>query len=70
MGGGGVSPHFLTSTLDGGELLASRPSRFIAVEEPPVPIDRRLYRPRVGLDAVEKRKILPLPGIELGPPSV
>jgi hypothetical protein len=25
--------------------------------------------PRVGLDAVEKRKILPVPGIETGPSS-
>jgi hypothetical protein len=45
---------FLTSTLVGGEY----------------PLDRRLgLDPSSDLDDVENRKILPLPGLELRPPS-
>jgi hypothetical protein len=55
----GIAPPLLTSALDGGEWSASRPSRFI-------PGERALSTnwmvgwvgPSVGLDAVEKKKIL------------
>jgi hypothetical protein len=57
--------HFLTSALDGGEWSASRPGRFTPGTQP-------LYThyiggwvgPIAGLNAVEKGKILPLPGID------
>jgi hypothetical protein len=35
---GGINSPFLTSALDGGEWLASRPGRFTPGKEPPVPI--------------------------------
>jgi hypothetical protein len=35
---GGIAPTFLTSTLDGGEQSASRPSRFTSRERAPVPV--------------------------------
>jgi hypothetical protein len=34
-------------------------------KSPCYPLDRRLDEPRTGLDDVEKRKMLPLPGLEL-----
>jgi hypothetical protein len=57
---------FLTSALTGGEWSASRPGRF-------TPTDIALgihcigcwMDPRAGLDDVEKRKFLTLPGLEL-----
>jgi hypothetical protein len=53
-GSGGIAPPFLTSALDGGEWLASRPGRFTAAERAPVThwIGGRVG-PRAGLDAVE-----------------
>jgi hypothetical protein len=39
-----------------------------AILTPRYPLDRSVGGPRASLDAVEKRKILPLPGIE--PPAV
>jgi hypothetical protein len=61
-----VDPLFLTSALAGGEWSASRPSRF-------TPKERATgthwiggwVDPRAGLDYVEKRKFLILPGLEL-----
>jgi hypothetical protein len=58
----------LTSALVGGEWSASRPNRF-------TPGERALgthwidgwVGPRAGLDDVEKRKFLALPGLELQP---
>jgi hypothetical protein len=58
--------YFLTSTLAGGEWSASRPYRF-------TPGERALgtqwiggwVDPRAGLDDVENRKFLILPGLEL-----
>jgi hypothetical protein len=42
------------------------PSAFPRVKEPPrYPLERRLGGPRAGLDDVERRKFLTLPGLEL-----
>jgi hypothetical protein len=52
---------FLTSALAGGEWSASRPDHF-------TPDTQRIGRwtdPRAGLDDMEKRKFLTLPGLEL-----
>jgi hypothetical protein len=63
-----MAPPFLTSELDRGEWLASLPGRFT-----PGAIACGIYSiggwmgSRTGLDAVEKRKILPLPGFEPQP---
>jgi hypothetical protein len=62
-----MAPPFLALELDGGEWSASRPSCFTRWE-----IARGTnwiggrVDPRVDLDAVEKRKILPLMEIEPG----
>jgi hypothetical protein len=68
-GGVHVSIHiFLTSALFGGEWSASLPCRLTPGERVPVThciggwVDRR-----AGLDNVEKRKFLTLPGLELQP---
>jgi hypothetical protein len=59
---------FLASTLAGGEWSASHPGRLIPGERAPGTywiggwVD-----PRVGLDDVEKRKFMTLPGLELRP---
>jgi hypothetical protein len=68
MGGVDVYIHiFLNSALVGGEWWASRPGRFAPRGMiPRYPLDRRLGGPRVGVEAVEKKEILPLPGIEPG----
>jgi hypothetical protein len=61
---------FLTSALVGGEWSASCPSRFTPGERAPgthwigVWVD-----PRVGVDDLEMRKFLTLPGLELWPLS-
>jgi hypothetical protein len=62
-GGMEVEPHaFLTSALDGGKWSASRPGRFT----PGTQWIRGWVGPRIGLDAVAKRKI-PNPYRELKP---
>jgi hypothetical protein len=68
-GGEDVWIHiFLTSTLAGGEWSASRPGRFTPGERAPGThwiggwVD-----PRAGLEDVEERKFLTLPGLELRP---
>jgi hypothetical protein len=70
---GGVDIYihiFLTSELAGGEWSVSRPGRFTPGEGAPGPhwiggwVD-----PRAGLDDVEKRKFLTLPGLELRSPQ-
>jgi hypothetical protein len=69
-GGMDVQIHiFLTSALTGGEWSDSCPSRFTPRERAPGThwiggwVDSR-----AGLDDVEKRKFLTLPGLELRPP--
>jgi hypothetical protein len=59
IGGVGVYLHaFLTSALDGGEWLASRPGRFTrSVKASSVHWIRGWVGPRAGLDVVEERKI-------------
>jgi hypothetical protein len=58
-GNGGIAPPFFTSALDGGEWLASRVCRFTPEERAPgTHWIGGCVGPRVGLDAVEKRKIL------------
>jgi hypothetical protein len=55
---GGIAPPFLTSTLDGGEWSASRPSRFTHEERDPCTLCTGSWvGPTVGLVTVEKRKI-------------
>jgi hypothetical protein len=71
---GGVALYihvFLTSALVEGDWSASRPGRFNSGERAPrAPSTYRiggLVEPRTGLDDVEKRKFLTLPGLELRP---
>jgi hypothetical protein len=54
---------FLISALAGGEWSATRPGRFTPITH----WIRGRVGPRTGLDDVESRKILPLPGLELQP---
>jgi hypothetical protein len=65
-----MAPQFLTSTPDGGEWSASRPGLFIPREIATGTywIEGWVYL-KAGLGAVEKRNILPLPGIETRPSS-
>jgi hypothetical protein len=65
-GSGCIDPRFLD--LGPSESSASRPSRFNHRERAPGThlIGGRVSS-RAGLDAVEKRKFLPLPGLELRP---
>jgi hypothetical protein len=69
VGSGGIASPFLTSVLDGGELLALRPSQFIPGET-----DSDTHwradgvDPVVDLDAVEK-SLLPMQRIDTRPSS-
>jgi hypothetical protein len=65
-GGVDVQIHaFLTSALIGDEWSASRPGRFIPWERAPsTHWIGGWVGPRTGLDGVEKRKFLILPGLE------
>jgi hypothetical protein len=55
---------FLTSALAGGEWSASRPGRFTPGErDPGTHWIGGWVDPRAGLDGVEKRKFLTLPGL-------
>jgi hypothetical protein len=60
----GIAHVFLTSALVGGERSASRPWRFTPGGAHWI---RRRVGPRTSLDDVERRKILPLPALELRP---
>jgi hypothetical protein len=62
-GGVDVQMHILLTSALGGERSASCPSRFT----PGTHWIRGWVGPRAGLDAVEKRKFLTLPGLELRP---
>jgi hypothetical protein len=68
---GGVDVYihiFLTLALAGGEWSASRPGRFTPGERAPsTHWIGGWVNPKSGLDDVEKRKFLPLPGLELRP---
>jgi hypothetical protein len=65
------STFFLTSALAGGEWSASRPGRFTPGEKAPgTHWIGGWVGPRAGLDDVEKRKFLTLPGLELRPSVV
>jgi hypothetical protein len=64
-GSGGIVPLFLTSALEGGEWRASRPDRFTLGTH----WIRGWVGPRAGLDTVEKKTPLSLPGIEPLPSS-
>jgi hypothetical protein len=70
MRSGGIVPPFLTSAVGGGEWSASRPGRFTPGENAP---GIHLIGSWLGLEAclevVEKRKMLPLSGIEHQPSS-
>jgi hypothetical protein len=64
----GTTPPFITFALDGGEWSGLRPCRFTPGERAPgTHWIGGWMGPRFGLDAVEKRQILPLTGIETGP---
>jgi hypothetical protein len=59
---------FLTSALAGGEWSASRPGRFTPGERTRgTPWIGGWVDPRAGLDDVEKRELLTLPGLEFRP---
>jgi hypothetical protein len=59
---------FLASALVGGDWSASRPRRFIPGEIAPDTHEIGSWvNPRAGLDDIEKRKFLTLPGLELLP---
>jgi hypothetical protein len=59
-GSRGIAPLVLTSALDGGEWSASDPATlFLGTHW-----IKGWVGPRIGLEAVQKRKILPLSGIE------
>jgi hypothetical protein len=65
MGNGSIAPLFLSSTLDGGEWQASRPSRFIPGEiAPGIHWPGGWLCPKAGLGAVEKKKALSFLEIE------
>jgi hypothetical protein len=59
---------FFTSALIGGQWSASRPCRFTSGERAPgTQWIGGLVDPRAGVDDVEKKKFLTLPGLELRP---
>jgi hypothetical protein len=64
MGKRDIASSFLTSSLDGGERLASRPSRFTPRRNSiPYPLDRRLNGPQRRCGRYEEEKnIINLPG--------
>jgi hypothetical protein len=68
-GGADVEVHvFLTSALVGGEWSTSRPGSFTLGERSPgTHWIGGWVNLRAGLDDVEKRKFLTLPGLELRP---
>jgi hypothetical protein len=71
-GNAGVGPPFLTSTLDGGEWLSSRPGRFTPTEiAPRHQFYMRLGEPHSRSGRYGKDKtLLPLPGIDTVRPAL
>jgi hypothetical protein len=68
MGSGCIIHIFLTSALVGSEWSTSRPGRFTPGERAPgTHWIGGLMDLRAGLDDLEKRKFLTLPGLELQP---
>jgi hypothetical protein len=67
MGSGCIDHTFLTSVLVGGEWSASRPDRFTPGEKTGTHWIEGWVGPRAGLDNVEQRQFLLLPGLELRP---
>jgi hypothetical protein len=68
MGERQYSSTIFTSAVDGGEWSASRPGRFTPEERDPGTHWKGCWVvPRAGLDDVENRKLLILPGLELRP---
>jgi hypothetical protein len=67
-GSGCIDPHVLSSALAGGEWSTSRPGRFTPGERAPgTHWIGGCVDPRAGLNDLEKRKFLTLPGLELRP---
>jgi hypothetical protein len=65
LGSGGIAPPFLISAQDGSECSASHPCFSTPMERAPSTHWMGGWvGPRAGVDATEKRKILPLLGIE------
>jgi hypothetical protein len=63
-----MDPRILTLALVGGERSASRSGRFSPEERAPgTHWTGGWVSPRTGLDDVEGREILPLPGLKLRP---
>jgi hypothetical protein len=63
-----MAPSFLTSALDGGEFSALRLGRFTAVEIARSNLWIKGWADLgADVDAMEKRKMLPLPGIRPSP---
>jgi hypothetical protein len=65
VGSGCIDPHFLDLGTSWRRWPASRPGRFAPGERIPGVGD--WVDPRAGLDALENRKFLTLPGLELQP---
>jgi hypothetical protein len=67
-GSGGLAPPFLMTALDGGEWSTSCAGCFTGRERAPATNWMGGWVGlRVGLDAMEKKKMLPLAGIEFRP---
>jgi hypothetical protein len=67
-GSGCIDPHFLDLGTIGGEWSTSRPSHFTPGERAPgIHWIGGWVDLRAGLDDLEKRKFLTLPGLELRP---
>jgi hypothetical protein len=62
-GSRGTTPPFLTSVIDGGEYLASRPSHFTRRD----PLNKRLGGFQSQSGCCEEKNLLPLTGIEPWP---
>jgi hypothetical protein len=64
-GSGDIAPPFLTSALDGEAWSASRPYRFGPGDRvASTHCVRGWVGSRTGLDAMEQKKVLSLPGLE------